>query len=307
MEAILKFFSSLPREIYVFIISMLPIVELRGAIPIGASLDIPFYLNYLLAIVGNLLPVPFILYFISRFMDFLARFRIFRPMINWIRRKADKHSSKVIKEDKKAVCQQNPDTPSPESTESTLACESKAESAENLLACEADAESDAKSSACDIEAESGAKSSACAADAKSSEKSLPSDAECHESRPSVNISSSDAGAAEISAEASSSTIENSTPLSSSENVNSTEADVTSGAPDGAKPKRKMTRAIFIALILFVAIPIPGTGAWTGSLIAALFNLPKKRSLLAVTVGVLISGVIMTLASYGVIGFLSIFA
>ena len=57
-------------------------------------------------------------------------------------------------------------------------------------------------------------------------------------------------------------------------------------------------------MLFVLIPLPGTGAWTGSLIAALFDMPMKRSLLAVTLGVLGCAVIMSLASYGVVGFLS---
>ncbi|MBQ2876352.1 MAG: small multi-drug export protein [Clostridia bacterium] len=71
-------------------------------------------------------------------------------------------------------------------------------------------------------------------------------------------------------------------------------------------KRRMTRAIFAALLLFVAIPIPGTGAWTGGLVAALFDLPKRWSILAIALGVLTSGVIMTLASYGVLGFLNIF-
>jgi hypothetical protein len=68
--------------------------------------------------------------------------------------------------------------------------------------------------------------------------------------------------------------------------------------------RKMTTAIFTALMLFVAIPLPGTGAWTGSLIAALFCLPKRWAMLSITLGVLISGVIMCLASYSVFGFLS---
>ena len=54
------------------------------------------------------------------------------------------------------------------------------------------------------------------------------------------------------------------------------------------------------------IPLPGTGAWTGSLIAALFDLPKRRSFLAALLGVLGAGVIMCLASYGVVGFLKIF-
>ena len=52
------------------------------------------------------------------------------------------------------------------------------------------------------------------------------------------------------------------------------------------------------------LPCPGTGAWTGSLVAALFDLPKKRSFLAVFLGVVGCGIIMTLASYGVLGFLS---
>ena len=55
--------------LYVFLISMLPIIELRGAIPIGAALGVPFYLNYPAAVFGNLLPVPFILLFIPRILD----------------------------------------------------------------------------------------------------------------------------------------------------------------------------------------------------------------------------------------------
>ena len=69
-------------------------------------------------------------------------------------------------------------------------------------------------------------------------------------------------------------------------------------------ERKMSAAVFVALMMFVALPIPTTGAWTGSLIASLFGLPFKKSLLAILLGVLICGVIMTLASYGVVGFLS---
>ena len=67
---------------------------------------------------------------------------------------------------------------------------------------------------------------------------------------------------------------------------------------------KMSKSIFTALLLFVAIPLPGTGAWTGGLVASLFYLPKWQSFFAITLGVLLSGVIMSLASYGVLGFLS---
>ena len=64
---------------------------------------------------------------------------------------------------------------------------------------------------------------------------------------------------------------------------------------------------FLGLYLFVAIPLPGTGAWTGSLVAAVFGMKKWRALFAVFLGVLTAGVIMTLASYGVVSAFKIFA
>ena len=68
-------------------------------------------------------------------------------------------------------------------------------------------------------------------------------------------------------------------------------------------ENKKIAGIFLGLMLFVAVPLPTTGAWTGSLVAALFDLPKKHSFLAILLGVMISGVIMCLASYGTVGFL----
>ena len=56
---------------------------------------------------------------------------------------------------------------------------------------------------------------------------------------------------------------------------------------------------FIALILFVAIPLPITGAWTGAAAAFLFNVPFKRSLAAITIGVLIAGIIVTIVTVGI--------
>ncbi|MBR5774442.1 MAG: small multi-drug export protein [Clostridia bacterium] len=57
----------------------------------------------------------------------------------------------------------------------------------------------------------------------------------------------------------------------------------------------------IGLFLFVAIPLPGTGAWTGALVASLLNMPVKKSLPIITVGVLVAGFIMSLLMYGVLG------
>ena len=165
------------NALYVFLISMLPFIELRGAIPVGAALGLPFYWNFIIAVMANLIPVPFILLFIPKILEFLKRFKIFRPIVEWLNKKAYNGSQKILK---------------------------------------------------------------------------------------ANEETTDAG------------------------VNNKLA------------------GIFLGLMLFVAVPLPTTGAWTGSIVAALFNFPKKTSFWAISVGVIVCGIIMTLASYGVIGFLSIF-
>ncbi len=175
--------------IYIFLISMLPLIELRGAVPVGAALGVEFYYNYAAAVIGNLLPVPFILLFIPKILEFLNRFKPFQPIVAWLWKKANKHSGKVV----------------------------------------------------------GTSGDTDAKDAQNSE----------------------VRAEEVAAVSKSSFI-----------------------------------GIFIGLMMFVLIPLPGTGAWTGALVAALFKLPFWRSLLAITLGVIGCGIIMTLASYGVVGFLS---
>ena len=58
---------------------------------------------------------------------------------------------------------------------------------------------------------------------------------------------------------------------------------------------------YVGLILFVGIPLPGTGAWTGSLLAVLLNLDKKKSFVCILAGVFLASVIMTIISYGFVG------
>ncbi len=62
-----------------------------------------------------------------------------------------------------------------------------------------------------------------------------------------------------------------------------------------------SRAILFALFVFVAIPAPGTGAWTGALIATLLQMPVRRAFWPIAAGVATAGLIMGGASYGVIG------
>ena len=146
--------------IYTFLLSMVPVIELRGAIPLGAGLGLPWYINYIVCVVGNFLPVPFILLFI-------------RVVLNWMK--------KVPKLDKIA-----------------LWLEERA----------------------------------------------------------------------------------------------------------AKNSDRVSKYATWGLMLFVAIPLPGTGAWTGSLVAALLEMRLKHSLLSVFFGVLVAGVIVSLIAYGALGFLN---
>lgn len=163
VEAIQKFFlDTVGEHLCVLICSMIPIIELRGAIPLGAGLGLPFWVNYPLSVIGNLLPVPIILLCIKAVLNWMSKskVKIFNKVANWLFKKAEKNRPKIEKYS------------------------------------------------------------------------------------------------------------------------------------------------FWGLFLFVAIPLPGTGAWTGSLVAALINMKFGKAILSVALGVMAAGVIMTLVSYGVLGFLS---
>ena len=78
-----------------------------------------------------------------------------------------------------------------------------------------------------------------------------------------------------------------------------------GEKGGEKLKAAAGRGLFVALLLFVGIPLPGTGAWTGTLAASLLDMDFKSSTLAVMLGVLLAGLIMGAASAGLFGALSV--
>ena len=138
-----------------FLVAMLPVVELRGAIPYGLALGIPLWQSFILSYLGNLVPVPFIILFV-------------RKIFAWIRTKSEKLNNIVVK------------------------LENKAKSKEDLI-------------------------------------------------------------------------------------------------------RKYE---VWGLLIFVAIPLPGTGAWTGALIAAMFDMRLKTAFPAIALGVLIAGIIIAIVSYG---------
>ncbi len=74
-----------------------------------------------------------------------------------------------------------------------------------------------------------------------------------------------------------------------------------GHKGGEKLKEKAGKGLFLALLLFVGIPLPGTGAWTGTLAASILDMDFKKSVIAVVAGVLLAGVIMGVLSLFVKG------
>ena len=75
--------------------------------------------------------------------------------------------------------------------------------------------------------------------------------------------------------------------------------LTKGEKGGKKLEAKAKNGLYVALFLFVGIPLPGTGAWTGSLAASILDMDFKKSIVAVMCGVILAGIIMGLVSFGI--------
>ena len=156
---IAEFFNSLGfgPELVTFIVSMIPVVELRGAIPVGAYFGLPVWEAAVISLIGNMIPVPFIIAFIRVIFDWMRKHvKFMTGIIDKLEQRANKKSESV----------------------------------------------------------------------KTGE--------------------------------------------------------------------------FIGLLLFVGIPLPGTGAWTGALIAAMLNMRLKRAIPPIFLGVIVAGIIVSLATAGVV-------
>ena len=146
----------LPKELFVFFVSMIPLVELRGGVVVAKLLGIKLLKANLICIVGNIIPIPFILLFIEKIFAFMKKHKILKGFVEWCEKRAEKKSA--------------------------------------------------------------------------------------------------------------------------------------GAEKG----------FFVFLLLFVGIPIPGTGAWMGSLIAALYDFEIKKASVAIFLGIILAACIMSVFSYGLL-------
>jgi len=146
------------KEILVFIISLLPILELRGGLLAAALIGLDPVKSYIISIIGNVLPVPFILLLITKILSWMkkSKIKLFNKVANWLDEKVEKHKGQIEKFG------------------------------------------------------------------------------------------------------------------------------------------------YLGVVLFVGIPLPGTGAWTGSLIASVLNMDRKKTFLAVMLGIFMASIIMMLLSFGIL-------
>ena len=154
---------SLKNYLWVFFLSMVPVLELRAAIPVGATLGLEWVANYLICVIGNMIPVPIILLFVRHVLEWMKKIPHLDKIALWVENKAQKNTPKVQK------------------------------------------------------------------------------------------------------------------------------------------------YASLGLLIFVARPLPGTGAWTGALVAAMLDMRMKYAIPSIFCGVLIAGLIMSLASYGLVSFLTFLA
>lgn len=100
VEAIENFFlQTVGKELCVFFCSMIPIIELRGGIPMGEALGLPLWKSFLISVAGNMVPVPFILLFIKKILQFMShsKIKLFNKVANFLYSKAEKNRAKIEK------------------------------------------------------------------------------------------------------------------------------------------------------------------------------------------------------------------
>lgn len=189
--------------VIIFFISMVPLVELRGAIPVSQGMGLPLVPSYIVCIIGNMIPVPIVFFFARKFLEWGADKRFIGKICTFFLKKGAKAGRKL-----------------------------SGESAEEVDFAET-AQADGQNQ--------------------------------------------------------------------TENGNKVAGEkLTEGTgTKNSKPKRKMSKGLFIALMFFVGVPLPGTGAWTGTLGASMLDMKFRDAVIAVMLGVLIAGIIMLLGSLGV--------
>lgn len=98
-ETVAQFFESkgIPSEVIIFLISLMPILELRGGLIAAKLLGVEFIKAFIICFIGNILPIPFILLFIRKIFQFLKKIKMFSRLIEKLELRAMRKSEKVEK------------------------------------------------------------------------------------------------------------------------------------------------------------------------------------------------------------------
>ena len=102
VESLLSLLSGLGglpfgKQLMVFIISLMPILELRGGLIAAALLGLKPLESYIITIIGNIIPVPFILWFINRIIEWMRKGKKLSKVANWLDKKVEKHKNQIEK------------------------------------------------------------------------------------------------------------------------------------------------------------------------------------------------------------------
>ncbi len=100
IEALEAYLAGINKEFAVFIISMIPIVELRGAIPFGVALGLDWHIAYILSVIGNIIPVPFIILLFRPIIEYLEKTRLFGKLASKLKKRTTSKMSDMNKKNK---------------------------------------------------------------------------------------------------------------------------------------------------------------------------------------------------------------
>lgn len=93
----ISFLEEFRQELYVVFVSTLPVLELRGAIPMGVAMGFGTMKVFILSVIGNCLPVPLILWLTRPVMARLRKTKFFSPFAAWLERRTEKNGEKIMK------------------------------------------------------------------------------------------------------------------------------------------------------------------------------------------------------------------
>ena len=157
VEFFIELFGGISKEVIIFVISLMPILELRGGLLAASLLGVEFLRAAVICVLGNVVPIPIVLLFLEKVLEILGKWNVTKKIVTWLEKKVDSKREQIDKYG------------------------------------------------------------------------------------------------------------------------------------------------YWGLVIFVGIPLPGTGAWTGALLAVMLGLNKKKSFICILLGVLLAAIIMSIVSYGILG------